>query len=541
MAMRISYSNARTTSLIRLSARPPFVRAPLVCKLRASHRTITAPQVRLLHVSVKVNMVPPVASNAPSSMPESRAAEHGPSSQAIGKAAKTSHVLHMNLKQAPMKAERAEGCYIYGPDGKRWLDACGGAAVVTVGHGNQRVVSALCEQLQTVNYCHSLNWTTDPSEELANFLCSSAPKEAEFERAYFASGGSEALESALKLAREHFYKKGEHRRINFVGRQQSYHGTLIGSLGVGGNVPRRAMYEEMLPSAFNHHVSPCFPYRYQRDGESDQAYVTRLEDELEAKFQELGPDTVAAFVGETVVGATTGAVAAVPGYWQAMRRVCDRHGALLIMDEIMSGMGRTGYLWAFEHEHVYPDIVTIAKGLNGGYAPLSAVLANRRVVSTLDAEPRGVSTFFTYSSWSVGARAALEVQRIIKEDNLVDQCKRRGVFLEHALKTVLGDHPHVGDIRGRGLFYGVEFVADRKSKEPFAPQLGVAPKVVEALIKSATSENAGIVLYPGKGTIDGKRGDHVLIAPPYTIEEAELTYVAEGIRKALDAVLQAIQ
>ncbi|CAF1406302.1 unnamed protein product [Rotaria sp. Silwood1] len=346
-----------------------------------------------------------------------------------------SNVFHRSLTYEPLQAVRAEGNYIYLKDGRKLLDGSSGAAVSSLGHGNKRVIAAILDQLQTVDYA---------AEELASEIT----KETDMARVIFVSGGSEAIESAIKLARQYHLENKQPERVNFIARQQSYHGNTLGALGLCSHKPRRAPFLPYFPSHFRH-VSPCFAYHYKLSDESDEAYVKRLADELEAKFQELGPHTIAAFFAETIVGATSGCTPAVPGYFKAMREVCDRHGALFVLDEIMCGIGRTGkmHAWQWEDLSSPPDIQVIGKGLGGGYAPLAAVLMSTKVVNVFLAGSGAFINGFTYQSHAVGCRAALEVLNVMKEDGLIEQCYQRGLFLEKLLKEQLGNHAHVGDIR----------------------------------------------------------------------------------------------
>jgi adenosylmethionine-8-amino-7-oxononanoate aminotransferase len=338
------------------------------------------------------------------------------------------------------------------------------------------------------------------------------------------------MEAALKLARQYFLEVGQPQRHRFIARRQSYHGNTLGALGLGGNMARREPYEPILAQCFSH-VSPCFAYREQCGGESDADYVERLAAELEAEFQRLGPDKVAAFVAEPIVGATAGCVTALPGYFPAMRAVCDRHGALLIMDEVMCGMGRSGTLHAWEQEGVAPDIQTIAKGLGGGYQPIGAILVQRKIVGALTEGSGAFKHGHTYQAHPVACAAALAVQRIIREDGLLPHVQRMGALLEAKLNDRFGNHAHVGDIRGRGLFWALEFIEDRGSRRSFDP----ARKVHE-LVKDAAIA-AGVMIYPMGGTIDGRLGDHVIIAPPYIARPEEIDRIVERLGDAVDRAL----
>ncbi|MGN5478775.1 aspartate aminotransferase family protein [Cupriavidus basilensis] len=368
------------------------------------------------------------------------------------------------------------------------------------------------------------------SETLAQTLAQAAP--GDLEHVYFVSGGSEAVEAALKLARQYFVELGQGRcRRHFIARRQSYHGNTLGALAIGGNAWRREPFLPLLVPA--HHVSPCYAYRDQAAGETDQQYAQRLADELEAKILELGPENVAAFVAETVVGATAGAVPPVADYLKRIRAVCDKYGVLLILDEVMSGMGRTGYLFACEEDGVVPDIVTIAKGLGGGYQPIGAMISTRRIYDTIVAGSGFSSTATPTSATPRPAHAALAVQRTIAEDNLLANVRERGEQLRARLHEALDNHPNLGDIRGRGLFVGVEFVADRDCKATLDPKLKTHAK-----LKSAAMRH-GVLVYPMGGTVDGVHGDHVLFAPPFICTEREIDTIVERFAVAVAAVLPA--
>jgi adenosylmethionine-8-amino-7-oxononanoate aminotransferase len=438
-----------------------------------------------------------------------------------------SRIIQRSLREVPETAVRGEGIRLHLANGTVVIDGSGGAAVACLGHGNQRVAAAMAEQAGRMAYAHTGFFTSEPAEALAEILLADEP--GGLSHAFFVSSGSEAMEAAIKLARQYFIELGQPQRTRFIGRHQGYHGTTLGALSVGGHMARRALYEPVLSTAFSK-VSPCFAYHYQAPGESDAEYVTRLSDELEAEFQRLGPDTVAAFCAETVVGATTGCVAAVPGYFAAMRAVCDRHGALLILDEVMCGMGRTGTTHAWEQEGVVPDIQAVAKGLGGGYAPIGGILAAGRVIDALRDGSGGFMHGQTYQAHPVACAAALEVQRIIVEDALVPNVARQGAVLERLLTDRFGNHRHVGDIRGRGLFRALEFVSDRAGRTAFEPSMGIAEKVKHAALER------GLGVYPSAGTVDGVRGDHVIVAPPYIVDEADLGEIVGRLGEAVDAV-----
>ncbi|NOV24602.1 aspartate aminotransferase family protein [Cupriavidus necator] len=439
------------------------------------------------------------------------------------------HVFHRNPRQQLPVAVAGQGIELIDSTGRRYLDACGGAAVSCLGHGHPRVIEAIKAQLDTIAYAHTSFFTTEVSETLAETLAQAAP--GDLDHVYFVSGGSEAVESALKLARQYFVEVGQPARRHFIARRQSYHGNTLGALAIGGNAWRREPFLPLLVPA--HHVSPCYAYRDRQAGETDAQYAQRLADELEAKILELGPDTVAAFVAETVVGATAGAVPPVGDYLKRIRAVCDKYGVLLILDEVMSGMGRTGYLFACEEDGVVPDIVTIAKGLGAGYQPIGAMLSTRRIYDAI----AGGSGFFqhghTYIGHATACAAALAVQRTIAEEGLLANVLARGEQLRSRLREALDDHPNLGDVRGRGLLVGVEFVADRDSKATLAPALKT-----HARLKSAAMRN-GLLVYPMGGTVDGVHGDHVLFAPPFICTPRDIDHIVERFVAAVQAVLPA--
>jgi adenosylmethionine-8-amino-7-oxononanoate aminotransferase len=438
-----------------------------------------------------------------------------------------SYVFHRMPNKSLPVAVAGEGIEVIDSSGKRYIDASGGAAVSCLGHSHQRVIDAIERQARQLAYAHTSFFTTEAAEALAERLVKAAPPG--IGHAYFVSGGSEAIEAALKLARQYFVEIGEPERKHFIARRQSYHGNTLGALAIGGNAWRREPFLPLLIEA--HHVSPCYAYRDRLADESDEAYAQRLADELERKILELGPHTVAAFVAETVVGATLGAVPPVAGYFSKIRAVCDKYGVLLILDEVMCGMGRTGYLYACEEEGVVPDLLTIAKGLGAGYQPIGATLAHDRIY---DAIVRGSGYFqhgHTYMGHATACAAALEVQRVIEEEQLLSNVQARGDQLRSALREWLGEHPHVGDIRGRGLFVGVELVRDRASKTPFEPS-----RKLHAAIKQEAMAR-GLMVYPMGGTIDGKLGDHVLLAPPFICTPNDIDRIVERLRDAIDAAL----
>ena len=434
-----------------------------------------------------------------------------------------SHVFHRDPRLKYPVAVRGEGAYLYDRDGKRYLDASGGAAVSCLGHSDPAVVTAIQRQLEKLPFAHTSFFTNEPMEALADALIARAPKS--FDKVYFVSGGSEAIEAALKLARQYFVEKGEPQRAHLIGRRQSYHGNTLGALAVGGNAWRRQQFEPLLIKTT--HVSPCYAYRGKQASETEAAYGERLARELEQEIQRLGEKSVIAFVAETVAGATIGAVPAVAGYFKRVREICDRYGVLLILDEVMCGMGRCGTLWAFEQEGIVPDLVTIAKGLGAGYQPIGALLISREIADTIQKASGFFQHGHTYIGHAAACAGALAVQKRLHEDGLLAKVAPLGNALEKRLKDVFADHPHVGDIRGRGLFRGIELVEDRATKKPFDPKLRMNARVKRKALE------AGLMCYPMGGTIDGVQGDHVLLAPPFVVDETQLDELVDKLGIAI--------
>lgn len=437
------------------------------------------------------------------------------------------HVFHRNPKQDYPVAVRGDGCYIVDASGKRYLDASGGAAVSCLGHSAASVVAAIKAQVDQLAFAHTSFFTNQPMETLADELIAKAPPG--IERAYFCSSGSEAIESALKLARQYFTEIGQPQRQHVIARRQSYHGNTLGALATGGNLRRRQQFEPLLVEVS--HVAPCYTYRDQLPSENEVQYGQRLVRELEAEIQRLGEGKVIAFVAETVGGATAGCVTPVPGYFKGVREVCDKYGVLLILDEVMCGMGRCGTLFACEPEGVAPDLICIGKGLGAGYQPIGALLASG---SIYDAVVKGTGFFqhgHTYTGHATGCAAALAVQRTIHERGLLAQVRARGQTLVQRLQQRFANHPHVGNIRGRGLFQALELVEDRATKAPFDPK-----RRIHARLKQQAMNN-GLMCYPMGGTVDGVSGDHVMLAPPYIVNEAELDEIIDKLARSLDQVL----
>jgi adenosylmethionine-8-amino-7-oxononanoate aminotransferase len=439
-------------------------------------------------------------------------------------------VLHRSIAQSYPVAARGQGMHIWDDTGKQYIDASGGAAVSCLGHSHPDVLAAMHAQLDKLAYAHTSFFTTQVAEELGQDLVAHGPPGTS--HAYFVSGGSEAMEAALKMARQYFVEIGEPERRHFIARKQSYHGNTLGALAVGGNEWRRKQFAPLLIAT--HHVSPCYEYRGLQAGETPRQYDERLARELEAKIQELGPKTVIAFVAETVGGATAGVIPPVEGYFKRIREICDRHGILLILDEVMCGMGRTGTLHACEQDGIAPDLMAVAKGLGGGFAPIGAVLVQGRI---FDAFQKGSGLFHhghTYLGHPLACAGALAVQKVIRRDNLLANVRRQGEHLTRRLTERFGNHHHVGDVRGRGLFQAIELVADRGSKTTFDPK-----HKLHARIKQQAMAR-GLMVYPMGGTIDGVNGDHVLLAPPFIVEEATIDTIVERLGDAVDAAISSV-
>jgi adenosylmethionine-8-amino-7-oxononanoate aminotransferase len=439
----------------------------------------------------------------------------------------TSHIFPRHTKSSLPIAVKGEGSYIFDDSGKSYLDASGGAAVSCLGHAHPTVIKALHRQLDELTYAHTSFFTSEQAEKLADRLCLEAPKG--IDRVYLVSGGSEAIEAALKLARQYYVEKGEPNRKAIIARQQSYHGNTLGALAAGGNKWRRDQFAPLLIDT--HHIAPCFAYRGKNESEDDFDYGQRVANELEHKLLELGPETVMAFIAEPVVGATAGAVTAVDGYFRRIREICDKYGVLLILDEVMCGMGRTGYLYACEHDETRPDIICIAKGLGAGYQPIGAMLCSSEIYAIIENGSGFFQHGHTYLGHPMAAAAANAVLDVLIDQNLLSDVRPKGDALENLLHSKFNQHPHIGDIRGRGLFRAIELVNDRNTKAPFDPELKIAAKIKKS------AQNNGLLCYPMSGTIDGKLGDHVLLAPPFVISNDELDELVDKLSVTIDQVI----
>jgi adenosylmethionine-8-amino-7-oxononanoate aminotransferase len=443
----------------------------------------------------------------------------------------TGHVFHRSTRSELPTVVGGSGIELVTADGRRFMDASGGAAVSCLGHGHPAVVQAIARQAEALAYAHTSFFTNEPAEALADCVVAAAP--AGLSRVYFVDNGSAAVETALKMARQYQVERGTPERSRVISRRQSYHGNTLGALAVSGNMGRRAPYEPFLFESSR--IEPCFEYRCARTGQSAADYGRQAADALEAELARVGPETVMAFIAETVVGATAGAVPPVPGYLRRIREICDRHGVLLILDEVMCGAGRTGSFLACEQDGVTPDIVTLAKGLAGGYQPIGAVLCSDALYQAFAAGTGAFINGHTYSAHAIACAAALAVQNVIREEHLLDRVRAAGARLRAGLLERFGEHRNVGDVRGRGLLLALELVADRRSKTPFDPALKLSAGVkAEALAR-------GLLVYPGSGTVDGRRGDHVLLAPPYNVTDTELDVIVERLGVAVDAAVTGVQ
>ncbi|WP_164660946.1 aspartate aminotransferase family protein [Tropicibacter sp. Alg240-R139] len=435
-----------------------------------------------------------------------------------------SHVFPRHCQATLPTAVAGDGCYLIDSDGKRYFDASGGAAVSCLGHSNEAVRRAIKAQIDTLAFAHTGFFTSDPAEQLADLLIANAPDG--IDRVYFVSGGSEAVEAAIKLARQYFLEIGQPERRNLIARRQSYHGNTLGALAAGGNAWRRQQFDPLLIGVS--HIAPCYEYAERRADESQAEYGQRVANELEEEILRLGPETVMAFVAEPVVGATLGAVPAVEGYYARIREICDQYSVLLLLDEVMCGMGRTGHLFACDGENVRPDIITIAKGLGAGYQPVGAMLCSSAIYDAIATGSGFFQHGHTYIGHPTATAAGLAVVKQLLDPAMMPRVQELGGLMEYALTNTLGQHTHVGDIRGRGLFWGVELVENRDTKTPFDARRGLAGKIKKAAVAE------GLICYPMPGTRDGRSGDHVLLAPPFIMSDDDPQLIASRLAKAFD-------
>jgi adenosylmethionine-8-amino-7-oxononanoate aminotransferase len=436
-----------------------------------------------------------------------------------------SHILHRSLDETLPTANAGEGSFIIDEDGRRYLDGCGGAAVSCIGHSETRVQEAICHQVRQLAYVHSGAFTNRPAEDLATYLVTNAPEGTGDGRVLFLGSGSEAMEAALKLCRQYHVERGEPERSQIISRRGSYHGNTLGALAVGGHAARRAPYEPLLmPCEF---IDPCYEYRFRLSDETEDAFGHRMANQLEDRILAVGPDRVAAFVAEPVVGATLGSQPAAKGYFRRIREICDRYGVLFIADEVMCGVGRTGSFFALEQEGVAADIVTLAKGLGAGYLPIAALIASERVCDSIRENSGRLWNGHTYMSHSVACAGALAVLDVMEKDSLVANVRVMGRKLEGLLRVRFGDHKNVGDLRGRGLFWSIEFVQDRVTKAPFDVSIGVAVGI------QAIARRNGLMCYASQGCADGIHGDHILLAPSYATTSEELEMIVDLLAESI--------
>jgi adenosylmethionine-8-amino-7-oxononanoate aminotransferase len=439
-------------------------------------------------------------------------------------AADTSSLFSRNLRRQYPTAVRGEGCWIIDSQGRRYLDASGQAAVVNIGHGVPEIGRAMAEQSNQIAFAHTTQFHSEPAEELAARLLAIAPKNfRDGGRVYFTSGGSEAAETAIKLARQYFLEINQPARYRVVSRKQSYHGSTLGAMCVSGNVARRAPYAPLIPDWG--HVAPCFCYHCPFHKTYPECNLA-CADDLDAFLRGNDASSVSAFLFEPVVGATLGAAPAVDGYTARVAEICRQHGILLIADEVMTGVGRTGKPFASEHWNLEPDIILTGKGIASGYAPLGAMLVAPHIVEGFE---KGSGTFmhgFTYQAHPVATATGNAVFDYLEAHKLFDRVAPAGQALRNALARI-EDHPHVGQIRGLGLLQGVEFVKDKATREPFRKELAIAEKIRQAAL------GKNVLLYPGQGTVDGSRGDHILLAPPFIIQPEEIELIADSLQYAL--------
>lgn len=439
---------------------------------------------------------------------------------------KNSNIFPRHTNYDLPNAIRGEGCYIIDENDKWYLDASGGAAVSCLGHSDKTVQKAIIEQTKKLSFAHTSFFTSEPAELLANLLAKHSPEG--LDKVYFVSSGSEAVESSLKLARQYFVEIGNHEKHKIISRRQSYHGNTLGALAAGGNVSRRTFFEKLLFETSL--ISPCYPYRHQTQDETELEYGLRVANELEEEIINLGPENVMAFVAETVGGATAGALTPVIGYFKRIREICNKYNILLILDEVMCGMGRTGSLFACEDEEIIPDILTVAKGLGAGYQPIGAMICQNFIY---DAIANG-SGFFqhghTYLGHPVACAASFSVLSKLVNENFPSQVREKGQYLQKNLELHLGQNQFVGDIRGRGLFRGIELVKNRSTKEPFPKKLNIAGKIKKQAL------DIGLICYPMQGTVDGSKGDHILIAPPFIINENQINEISTKLKSTIDMV-----
>lgn len=426
------------------------------------------------------------------------------------------------------EAAAGDGVYIIDRTGKRYIDGSSGSGPSCLGHSNAAVRAAMHAQIDNIAYAHTAFFTSAPMEELAQDLCAEAPQK--LSHVWFTNSGAEAADAALKLTRQYFIDSGQPERHVVIGRQAGYVGSTLAGLAAGGSERRRGPFTPLLPTN-TAHIGPAYAYRGMREGETSDDFALRTARELEAKVEEIGPSRVSAFICETVVGSILGAVPAPEGYFREIRRICDRYGILLILDEVMCGMGRTGSKYAFAQEAICPDLVMIGKALAGGYAPLGAVLVGSAIHDAI----RDKTGFFrhghSFHGHTLACATALAVQREIAQRDLQSNVRKSGLLLDQLLRERFADHPHVGDIRGRGLMQSIEIVADRPTKRNFDPSLQIDARLTEHALE------LGLICYASGSSPESQVGDHVLLMPPYIAEPHHIEEIVDKLGRALDRAL----
>jgi adenosylmethionine-8-amino-7-oxononanoate aminotransferase len=436
-------------------------------------------------------------------------------------------VIHRDLNRAYPTLVRGEGIYLFDAEGNRYIDASGGSAAVTaIGHAVPEIVDVMAEQAGRLAYAPTHAFTTEAVEECARLIIEDFAPEG-FGKVWFVSGGSEAADNAVKMAIQYHRERGEGSRHLVIGRRASFHGATIAALAFGGNAGRRRPYSAILPPA--EHIAPCHPYRCRANGACPPCDLS-CADDLEFTIRQVGAENVATFIAEPVVGATLGAVPASPGYFQRIREICDRYGVVFIADEVMSGFGRTGKRWGLEHWGVIPDLITCAKGISGGYAPLGAVLAKPEFVAEIRSRSGSFVIGHTASGNPLSCAVGAAVLRYIRDHGLIENAATVGAYFKERLLALATQHEMIGDVRGLGLLLGVELIRDRATKAPFPTAWAVGRRVGAATLER------GLVSYPGSGTADGVAGDHLLYAPPLIITREQVDEIVRFLDESLAAV-----
>ena len=435
-------------------------------------------------------------------------------------------VFWRNLTESPLIIDSGDGVYLYDEEGNKYLDAASGAAVCALGHGNSEIATVMKEQAEKLNYTHTSDYASRPLVEFSERLASISPEG--LTKVHPVSGGSESNETALKLARTYHKMRGDSERYKIVSRSSSYHGATLGALSLSGKTSRQRDYAPMMLP--NPKIAPAYCYRCPFDESPDNCYL-ECADDLERAIVQEGEETISGFMAEPVSGASAPGVHPPDEYWGRIREICDKYGILLIVDEVMSGMGRTGKWWGIDHTNVEPDMICSSKGLGSGYTPLGAVVIHDKIYRTVKKAEGSFNHGFTYEGNPISSAVGSEIIKIMQRDGLVDRAAAMGERLLVRLKESLGDHPNVGEIRGRGLLIGVEFVRDRKTKEPFGRESNLPVRMREAGIEQ------GLHVYPGGSPINGVWTDHVMLAPPFTITEEHVAEMVSGLHDAVEEVI----